>query len=490
MKFKGIKNLFKRSTNKDDKSTDNSSSLVLNFNHSNDSIKDKISSPISNSTVEDDKLNTLRRPVMDSSQRRSSQVSLQKFNQNKYRTQQFGNQGSHKVAKSADLSKWHSSSESDEDDDVVDINRNNFNKHKFVNKRSVINYQQNNSRHNNNSIYNDNDNDNEDNESSDDSLPLSQLRSKSQVSLVKPTNNNNISQFNKSTPSLNLKMSSNNLKYRKPPPPIIPSDKINLNNNNLSPNYQRQHNRKSTNRQSYLKPQPPPSPAMSMHSAPGGSFNFNSNPYFVSPGINGIPALPSMPFATPSMFPAAAFSPLPTPPPSTGSPNELAWYQAQAHAQAMLNAKQSFQTYVAQQAAIMAGQQWEEEHSSQIGGQSEYGFPSSGNIGITQDSDYYLRGTKSDYGNSNNKRSSKYTSSRYSQQLNPPPTIKNHYNSSLSPPPRPSSFTNYSHRPSSINSNSYNNGNNNNNGHLKTYSASSIPKHPTKLRSQSTLSMR
>lgn len=193
------------------------------------------------------------------------------------------------------------------------------------------------------------------------------------------------------------------------------------------------------------------------------------------PGMPSVPGMPPMP-AYP--FPQQPQQPnLPTPPPSapsssSGDLNRQAAAAAQMHFQAMMNAKQSFQAYVAQHAAYLAGQQWDEEHS-QAGSEAGYSL---------NDEDYYLkgsgsnRGAKSDYGgvspsSAKNRRSSNYLQAqqaqaraqmRYSEGPRKAPS-----RDSLKPPPPPT---------------------------IKHYrgqsSTSSIPKNPTKLRSQSTLSMR
>ena len=145
------------------------------------------------------------------------------------------------------------------------------------------------------------------------------------------------------------------------------------------------------------------------------------------------------------------------------------------HFQAMMNAKHSFQAYVAQHAAFLAGQQWDEEHS-------QYGGSEAGGYSLN-DEDYYMKGAatgtgaKSDYGgvspnSANSRRSSNYLQSqqaqaraqmRYSQSPR-----KASSRDSLKPPPPPPTIK-----------------------HFRGQSnASSVPKNPTKLRSQSTLSMR
>ncbi|TIC03754.1 DNA/RNA polymerase [Wallemia mellicola] len=425
------------------------------YSESVTSFKDKISQP---SPLQVDSSDSSAKMSVKEFKRRSSNELLGNQNQPQ---PLFKTRRKPAPKPNMDLSNWHTSDD-DSDDNVRDNDEFEKFKQRIRQSRSTIRQAA--------TTIQDNDSD-----ESDDTLPLSQLRSKSQVSLV----NSIASKPNKSTPSLKLQGSSHKLNYRKPPPPVSANrDSRSIKHNSqLSPNYQRQSHASYSpqSRQSTLRP--PPSPAMSLQSAPGGFGYFN--PYS-TPGMPGMPPMPPMPpVGMPGAYPFAPppANNLPTPPPSApsssnGDLNQQAMVAAQMHFQAMMNAKQSFQAYVAQHAAYLAGQQWDEEHS-QYGG-SEAGFD-------LNDDDYYLKGNsraaKSDYGgispgSANSRRSSNYLQAqqaqarsqmRYSEITRKAPSRE-----SLKAPPPPPTIKHYKGQSST----------------------SSIPKNPTKLRSQSTLSMR
>ncbi|TIA98724.1 hypothetical protein E3P94_02494 [Wallemia ichthyophaga] len=433
--------------------------------------------------------------------------------------------------KQQNLSAWHTSDEDDDDDDRGDMT--NF-RDRIRQSRSTI-------RHAATTIPDDTSDD------SDDTLPLSQLRSKSQVSLATSI----ASKPNKSTPSLKLQGSSHQLSYRKPPPPSRKHTSTlssTLSPASLSPNYQRQSHASYSpqSRQTPsngLRPPPPPSPSVSMHSAPGGSL---FNPFMPSASPMQMSQIPpaSFPFPPMGQTGQAPIPPpnmnmaIPTPPPSaqsstSGDLNQHAAQAAQMHFQAMMNARQSFQAYVAQHAAFLAGQQWDEEHS-QAGGSEAGGYS-------VHDEDYYLSGgggdigggmksmksapshgknkAKSDYGGVSPSPSS--ADSRKSATANHLQIQQAHARAQMrySDRPRktpsrdslrmgatsPASYANHSHHSQSTHTlrppsrDSLLSPSRDNVGPpppptIRHYrgqsSSSSIPKNPTKLRSQSTLSMR
>lgn len=195
MKIKdGFKKLFKRDAKK-------ATFIEDNYNASVDSFKDRIGQP------------TPLPPSTDSSpkmsvkefKRRSSSELLGKHTQ-PIQPPQPAFKTRRKPPPKQNLSAWHTSSD-DESDDVRDNDDFDHFKSRVRQSRSTI-------RQAATTIPDDTSDD------SDDTLPLSQLRSKSQVSLVNPI----ASKPNKSTPSLKLQGSSHQLNYRKPPAPLSTRD--------------------------------------------------------------------------------------------------------------------------------------------------------------------------------------------------------------------------------------------------------------------------
>lgn len=185
----GFRKLFKRDKSKKLGQESEYSESVTSF-------KDKISQP---SPLQVDSSDSSAKMSVKEFKRRSSNELLGNQNQPQ---PLFKTRRKPAPKPNQDLSNWHTSDD-DSDDNVRDNDEFEKFKQRIRQSRSTIRQAA--------TTIQDNDSD-----ESDDTLPLSQLRSKSQVSLV----NSIASKPNKSTPSLKLQGSSHKLNYRKPPPPV------------------------------------------------------------------------------------------------------------------------------------------------------------------------------------------------------------------------------------------------------------------------------